>query len=78
MTVTEFLDHHDAYLDEDRCLHLYCTCDGTLLFMNEMIEFLTQIGATDIEHYTEYLDKSPDSERPWLTCRFCASGILPA
>lgn len=78
MTMKEFLDRHGAYLDENRRLHLYCTCDGTLLFMNEMIEFLTQIGARDIEYHTEYLDKSPHPERLWLTCRFCASGRLPA
>lgn len=77
MTVKEFLDHHGAYIDKDQRLHLYCTCDGTLLFMAEMIEFLTQIGARDIEYHTEYLDKSPDPERPYLRCRFSASGILP-
>ena len=77
MTMKEFLDRHGAYLDENRRLCLSCVCDGTLLFMNKMIEFLTQIGATDITYHSEYLGKSPDPERPWLTCRFCASGRLP-
>lgn len=78
MTVGEFVEQCGGYIDKDRRLHMSCVSDGTILFLVEMLEALDILGATDIEYYTEYLDKLPDPERPYLTCRFCASGILPA
>lgn len=51
-------------------------CDGTQYFATELGMKLHDCGAENIWIRTEYLDKSPDPERPWLTCKFTATGEL--
>lgn len=51
-------------------------CDGTQYFATELEMKLHDCGAENIRIKTEYLDISPYPERPWLTCKFTATGEL--
>ena len=48
MTVLDFIYDHNGHISEDGRLHFSCVCDGTFLFLYEMVRFLEEIGATDI------------------------------
>lgn len=77
MLLNNFLNSHNATVDEERRLHLSCLCDGTYLFLCEMTEFLRAIGCTDIKANAEPATEGMPKEKPWLDCLFTASGILP-
>lgn len=59
---------------QDGKLHLSCVCDGTLIFMYELITILNALGCTDIQTETEIIQ---DACPPWKCCRFKASGKVP-
>lgn len=56
-------------------LTLSCICDGTYIFLFQMVNILTQLGFEDIETGEEDVE-SPHSDKPWLSSRFWASGKL--
>lgn len=44
----KWLEEHNFYVDDDYIAHLSTTCDGTIFFRLEMVNFLKSIGCTDI------------------------------
>ena len=59
---------------QDGRLHLSSVCDGTWIFMDELITILNALGCTDIQTETEHIQ---DACPPWKSCRFKASGKVP-
>lgn len=68
------LAHHADY--DGKRLTMYTICDGTFLFLWEMLEILRVLYATNIHYQTEHVE-SPDDNKPWLTCKFSVSGEIP-
>ena len=76
----EILKDGDRYY-----LKMHCLCDGTMIFLEQMIEILRNIEAEEFEHTgctdieTETSDR-PDlapEDKPWMSCLFEAWGTLP-
>ena len=59
------------YAIKDDRLYLYCTCDGTLIFLEEMYRYLVLNEFRDI-HYTEHHVVVED--KPWMRTQFECSG----
>jgi hypothetical protein len=67
------------YEIKDNKLYLYCICDGTLSFLNQMYTLLAVYGFTDIEcdgHMLVEGDKKIPEDRPWCDYEFICSGIF--
>lgn len=70
------MSEHDFIIRpiQDGRLHLSCVCDGTWIFMAELVTILNALGCTDIQTETEYIQDACPS---WKSCRFKASGKVP-
>lgn len=59
---------------QDGKMFLSNVCDGTWIFMDELVTILHALGCTDIQTETEIIQ---DACPPWKSCRFKASGKVP-
>lgn len=74
----DFFDSHAGYIDDKNRLHFQFACDGTYIFLDEMVQVLQGLGCTDITVEDETIPKDETPEgKPWCNCLFSASGILP-
>lgn len=63
---------------EDNRLYLHCVCDGTYIFLSNMVCALNDLGCTDIKTNERILDERETPEgKPWCNCLFEANGVLP-
>ena len=69
---------YKPYIDESGRLHLFSLCDGTLIFLQELIVSLEQLGCKDIRHSQEILTEGMPEGKSWMNCLFEASGQLPS
>ena len=65
------------YIDEEGRLHLFSLCDGTLIFLQELVTSLKQMGCSDIRYGQQVLAEGMPEGKPWMNCLFEASGQLP-
>lgn len=73
----EFLNSRKATVDEENRMHLQCLCDGTFLFLYEMVNVLQILKCTDIKTGSKVVTEGVPQDEPWCNCLFTASGILP-
>ena len=71
------MSEYKPYIDDDGRLHLFSICDGTLIFLQELICNLKRLGCRDIDHSTMILKEGFPEDKPWMNCLFEASGKLP-
>lgn len=65
-------------VQDDGRIKISCICDGTFLFLYELVSDLTIMGCTDIEvESREATEDEIPKEKPWRCWYFSASGILP-
>lgn len=66
-------------VSEDGRIHLSVLCDGTFVFLVELIVALQFYGCTDIEYSSEEvaIEDAPEG-KPWCRCRFKARGVFTA
>lgn len=74
----EKMNRRKPYIEESGRLHLFCLCDGTMVFLQELIDSLRRVGCIDIRHSHQILTDGFPQEKPWMNCLFEASGQLPA
>lgn len=75
--INGFLKQHNAHVDDDNRLHLSVLCDGTGLFLYEMIIILMGLKCSDIEHGGYTVTSGIPEDKPWCNYKFTANGILP-
>ena len=71
------MSEYKPYIDDDGRLHLFSICDGTLIFLQELIYNLNRLCCRDIDHSTTILTEGFPEDKPWMNCLFEASGKLP-
>lgn len=65
-------------ISDDGKIKISCICDGTFLFLYELVNDLKIMGCTDIEiESREAAEDEIPKEKPWCRWYFSASGILP-
>lgn len=74
----KWLWRYNGKVDETGRLHLNCLCDGTAVFLGNMVYILKQLRCSDIETKCRTVgkDETPPG-KPWCNCLFEASGVLP-
>ena len=77
LDLTAFLRQHKAAVDEHNRLTLQCLCDGTYLFLYEMVHVLAALGCADIHTRGESVTHGVPEDKPWCNYLFKASGVLP-
>lgn len=77
--VGEFLWRRRAFVDDDNRITIHTVCDGTLLFLTEMVLVLKKLGCTDIQA-TEGIAPSEliTADKPWCNYVYAVSGVLPS
>lgn len=64
-------------------MKMHCLCDGTMIFLAQMIEILRNVevcgklGCTGIETATSDRPDLAPKDKPWISCLFEAWGALP-
>lgn len=77
INLTAFLQQHGAVVDADNRLTLQVLCDGTYIFLYEMLQVLCALECTDIQYDgSDAADEAPQ-DKPWCNWKFTASGRLP-
>lgn len=71
------MSEYKPYIDEGGRLHLFSICDGTLIFLQGLINNLKRLCCRDIDHSTTILTEGFPEDKPWMNCLFEASGKLP-
>lgn len=76
MTLCEALNTYQAKQDETGRIHLRCLCDGTLVFMNDMVVLLKNyLDCIDIKTSYEIVTEGIPEGKPWCNCLMKASGM---
>lgn len=74
---SDFARRHNASVDKDNRITMEILCDGTLLFLLEMLYVLKEIGCTGIEYDGKKVIEGIPEEKPWCNYLYTASGVLP-
>ena len=76
MTLEEALTRYQAKQDKTERIHLKCLCDGTMVFMSDMVVLLQKyLHCKDIETSAEIVTEGIPEDKPWCNCLMKASGI---
>lgn len=76
MTLEEALTMYQARQDETGRIHLKCLCDGTLIFMSDMVVLLRDyLHCKDIKMSDEIVTEGIPEDKPWCNCLMKASGM---
>ena len=68
---------YEPYIDESRRLHIFCLCDGTYIFLLQLVKVLFEMGCSDIHTNGDIVTEGIPEDKPWCNYLFEASGILP-
>ena len=68
---------YKPYIDENNRLHIFCLCDGTYIFLLQLIKVLFEMGCSDIHTNGDIVTEGIPEDKPWCNYLFEASGILP-
>lgn len=78
MTLNDVLRKYNVRIDDSNRVYLSCLCDGTFLFLWEMLNVIEHhLNCTDIKSSTEIINDRIPSDKPWCRCLYTVSGILP-
>ena len=68
---------YKPYIDENNRLHIFCLCDGTYIFLLQLVKVLAEMGCSDIHTNGDIVTEGIPEDKPWCNYLFEASGILP-
>lgn len=71
------MSEYNPYIDENGRLYLFSLCDGTLIFLQQLIVSLERLGCKDIRRSRKILTEGMPEGKPWMNCLYEASGQLP-
>lgn len=76
--IEKFLLPYHPTVDCEGRLHIYCICDGTLLFALHLQEVLETFGCTEIKIDSKLAEEREiPKDKLWCSCKYIASGLLP-
>lgn len=68
------MSEYKPYIDENGRLYLFSLCDGTLIFLQQLIVSLERLGCKDIRRSRKILTEGMPEGKPWMNCLYEASG----
>lgn len=75
--LSAFFRAHKAMVDENNHVTMEVICDGTLLFLAEMLYVLKAIGCADIDYDGKTVSEGIPEDKPWCNYLYTAKGVLP-